>query len=173
MKHLRKKGQTEDFIADLIPSLIIIGIGLYFLSNTQNSNEQEVNDVKTNLTDYLKDGNTMADYLEKQVSVGDKKMPLKELISLSYKNEEYQQKAVKELEEITKQDTGRRTIESCIIITCLNAEIQYPDGSSKKIKEDIFCPGEKKSIFFPTYEGQSIKMIFQLGVTVSGSGCVG
>lgn len=170
MKHLRKKGQTEDFIADLIPSLIIIGIGLYFLSNTQNSNEQEINDIKTNLTDYLKEGNTMVDYLEKQVSVGDKKMPLKEMISLSYKNEEYQQKVEKELEWIIGQDTGRR-VESCKLITCLNSEIQYPDGSSKKLKEDIFCPGEEKIIFFPTYEGQSIKMIYQLGVTVSE--CVG
>lgn len=173
MKRIRKKGQTEDFLADMIPSLIIIAIGLYVLSNMQSANEESADSTKINITGYLMEKKTITDYLNQELKIDGKNIPLKEVISLTYKNEEYQQKVLKELEGIIGQDTGRRTVESCNVITCLNAEIQYPDGSSKKLKKDIFCPGEEKVIFFPTYEGQSIKMIFQLGATVTGSGCVG
>lgn len=170
---IRKKGQTEDFIADLIPSLIIIAIGLYILADMEDVGKKSIEETNDKLLERLGDEKTMTDYLAKEIGIDNKKITLNELISLSYKNEQYQQKVEEELGWIIGQDTGRRTIESCNIITCLNAEIQYPDGSSKKLKKDIFCPGEEKAMFFPTYGGQSIKMIFQLGVTVTGFGCVG
>lgn len=174
MKRLNKKGQTEDFVADLIPSLIIIAIGLYVLSGMNDVNEGMVNEVSLKLDKYMEyEEKTVADYLSQNVEVEGKKMSLAELISLSYRNEEYQREVMKKLgsweEELefspeaiaptTKQEVAETIAGE--MKECTATEITYPDGSVLKIGED--CTGGKKSLALPSYGGEYIKVDLIIG----------
>lgn len=167
---IRKKGQTEDFIADLIPSLIIIAIGLYVLSNMQDVGKKATEETNANLLERLEDRKTMADYLAKEIEIDNKKITLNELISLSYKNEAYQKKIKEEVERIQLQRISFPDFYTRVV--CLNMEINYPDGSSIVIEKDPFCAGEERKIFLPTYEGRYLTIKFQLGVAL-GEGSSG
>lgn len=127
----------------------------------QDIGKKATEETNAKLIETLEDKKIMTDYLAKEINIDNKKITLNELISLSYKNENYQKKLEGEMKWIRGQKI--KMVELCELVTCLNAEFQYPDGSTKKIDEDIFCSGEEKAIFFPTYEGQSIKMKFKLG----------
>ncbi|MDP2909425.1 MAG: hypothetical protein Q8N77_06495 [Nanoarchaeota archaeon] len=164
---LTKKGQAEDFFADLIPSLIIIVIGLFILSQMNTENEKTTNNKVSALEDALKaEITTLADYLNREVDVDDKKMPLSDLISLSYKNEAYKKKMESELKKIqliSVEPPAENTF--CTWRMCLRAQIYYPDSPEPlKIEDD--CIGKEKVIHLPTYDGQYITMNTTLDKTM-------
>lgn len=167
MRRMRKKGQAEDFIADLIPSLIIIAIGLYVLSNMYSVNKEMVDERGEKLRYALKEQKTMVDYLSEKISIEGKEISLWELISLSYKNEAYQEKVKKELKKIhhIPIDPPDENI-LCTWRMCLEAEINYPDSSKPLAVEDDCISGKEKIMHFPTYEGKYIIMNFNLGETI-------
>jgi len=173
MKKLRKKVQAEDFIADLIPSLIIIAIGLYVLSNMHSVSKAMVDERGERLQSVLKgEQKTIADYLSEKVSIDGKEISLWELISLSYKNEKYQRKIVEKLELVKPEllvefmaETPEQEMVEYIAgeeKECLAAEIHYPDQS--KLEFGSGCEGKEKTISLPTYEGQHITVKFTQGV---------
>lgn len=170
MKRISKKGQTEDFVADLIPSLIIIAIGLYVLSNIQNANEESVDSARTNITEYLMDRKTITDYLAQEIEMDGKKIPLEEIISLSYKNENYQTIVEGEVKKIQDQQVSFPDLFSRV--TCFSTKIVYPDESQKIIGDTPYCTGAERTIYLPTYEGKYLAMNFTLG-TETGPGSSG
>lgn len=163
---IRKKGQVEDFAADLIPSLIIIAIGLFILGNMQSVNKEAVDERGEKIKSALEqEEKILADYLLKKVKIDDKEIPLLELISLSYKNEKYWEKTKDELKAINGQPIRFR--DWFFENVCLEAEIHYPDNSVKTI--DVKCAGEKKTIALPTYEGGYLTINFVIGPAYGAS----
>jgi len=170
MKRIRKKGQTEDFLADLIPSMIIIMIGLYVLSNMQNANEESAESTKINVTEYLMEKKTITDHLNQELKINGRDIPLKEIISLSYKNENYQTLVEEEVNKIQGQQISFPDLFSRV--TCLSTKIVYPDGSTKIIEDAPYCAGTERVIYLPTFEGKYLTMKFTLGIAV-GQGSSG
>lgn len=170
MKGISKKGQTEDFVADLIPSVIIIVIGFFILSTMQGANEKAVEGAKENMTEYFQDKKTITDYLSQEVKVGDKNIPLREVISLSYKNEAYQDIVEKEIKKIQGQRVSFPDFYTRVV--CLSTEIKYPDGDPKIIQDTPFCAGTEKIIYLPTYGSGYLTMNFTIGVAL-GEGSSG
>lgn len=162
---IRKKGQTEDFIADLIPSLIIIAIGLYVLSDMQDVGKKATENTNIKLVEELEGRKTLVNYLTKEIELDDKKITLNELISLGYKNEEYQRRLIENLQrtglaqlkipiETIAESTEQLEAENIQteVKECLKLDIKYPDGSNLEIGEK--CMGREKVFALPTYEGQ-------------------
>jgi hypothetical protein len=170
MKRIRKKGQTEDFLADMIPSMIIIVIGLFILSSMQNANEESAESTKVNITEYLMEKKTIADHLDQELKVDGKNIPLKEIISLSYKNENYQTLVEGEVNKIQGEQISFPDFYSRV--TCLSTKIVYPDDSIKIIEDAPYCAGTERVIYLPTFEGKYLTMKFTLGIAV-GQGSSG
>lgn len=172
-KRIKKKGQAEDFIADLIPSLIIIAIGLFVLSKMNSENQKIVDERGKLLAEALKDEKMMSNYLYKPIKVDNQKMTLGELISLSYKNENYQKEVKRHLESIQLTDVQppkEVEFQVCQYRTCLKSEIKYPDDSSLMIKDEL-CTGEEKVLNFPSYEGDYITLTFTYDKTIIPETC--
>lgn len=176
MKKLKKKGQTEDFLADLIPSLIIIIIGVFVLSSMHNTNRVAVNNQKRLVNYDLMEKKMITDHLSKMIDVGDKKISLQELISLSYKNEGYKQVLINDL-----QRTGLAQIEGpveaiAVMQTqleaetpkerkeCFQLEIIYPEDPNP-LKLGGGCDGREQTFYLPTYEGQYLMVKSVTGTT--------
>lgn len=172
-KRIKKKGQAEDFLADLIPSLIIIAIGLFVLSKMNSENQKIVDERGKLLAEALKGEKMMSDYLFKPIKLGNKKMDLEELISLSYKNENYQKEVEGHLKSIHLIDISPPPdveLPVCQYRMCLSSKIKYPDGSSLII-EDELCKGEEKTLNFPSYEGNYITLTYTLDKTIRPETC--
>ncbi len=177
MKKLTKKGQTEDFLADLIPSAIIILIGLYVLSNMQDANRLSATEKERAINTALKfEQTTVLDYLSLKVDVDDKKMTMQELISLTYKDEGYQRKL---REWLLRKDLAQQEILWEFIAksveqeypeeiskgrkACLELKIQYPNGSSLEVGEK--CDGREQTFYLPTFDGQYLEIKSIVGTT--------
>lgn len=171
MKRINKKGQTEDFLADLIPSLIIILIGLYVLSNMQSANKLSTTEKGRAVNTVLNfEQKTITDYLSLKTEIDNKnQISMQDMISLSYQNKEYQSKlaiwldktGLAQLEapiETIAQETKQEKVETQQFgeKECIQMDIQYPDSSSFKIGKE--CSGKEQSFYLPTFEGQYLKI---------------
>ncbi|MBM3200092.1 hypothetical protein FJZ53_04075 [Candidatus Woesearchaeota archaeon] len=177
MRRLHKKGQTEDFIADLIPSMIVIAIGLYIISNMQATNKILVSEKEGAVRYALMEKKDMADYLLLELDSDKGTISLKEMIGLTYKNEKYQQMLVENLKrkDIVKEDAPIETIAGKpkqdqvetiqrLPEQCIRLDIKYPDGSNMEVGGDE-CTGWEKVFALPTYDGQSITVNATVGTT--------
>lgn len=178
MKKLAKKGQTEDFLADLIPSAIIIIIGLYILSNMQSANRLSATEKERAINYALEiEQKTITEYLSLKIDIDGKERSLQEWISLSYNNNEYQAKLVEKLigKDLAQREILWETIAKSVEQehpeetskerkACLELTIQYPDGSSPlKIGEK--CDGREQTFYLPTFDGQYLKIKSITGTT--------
>lgn len=171
MKRLNKKGQTEDFLADLIPSLIIILIGLFILSNMQSANKLSTTEKGRAINDMLKfEQKTITDYLSLKIDIDNKNISTQELISLTYNNPQYQGILGNSLSRggLAEYDTPIETIgETTPQIKpeysasdpkeCLNLVIKYPGGQTPLIIGEG-CVGKEQTFYLPTFDGQYLEI---------------
>lgn len=165
-KRIKKKGQAEDFLADLIPSLIIIVIGLFVLSKMHAEEQKLVDERAAQLESILKQEIKPINYhlSNEKVEVDGREISLRELISLSYKNNAYQGKLIEALERkgLVQQDKPVEAIAETVpqeqaeaiqkgVERCLKLKIEYPDSSTLEAGEK--CEGIETILNLPTYEG--------------------
>ena len=167
-KKIKKKGQAEDFLADFIPSLIIIVIGFFILSK-MHSEEQKIVDERGKLIRQalVQEEKTIIDYLDEKILIDGKRLSLAEVISLSYKNPKYRQ-ILRELDkqfdiaseeliveyiaQSPPQDIGETIAGE--LKNCLALDITYPDGLNLEFGTN--CPGEERTVNLPSYEGKNL-----------------
>jgi len=175
---IRKKGQTEDFVADFIPSLIIIIIGLYVLSEMEDIGIKTTEETKNKLLERLEDRKTINDYMFEERKIDNETKTLIEWISLIYKNKEHQTELILDLarEDIAELRAPVETISGTqeqepVETTqhgrkeCIKLDIQYPDSSKLEIGGK--CDGTEQIFYLPTFEGQYIQVKSIAGTTTS------
>lgn len=171
MKKLTKKGQTEDFLADLIPSAIIIIIGIYVLSNMHSVNDLLAGEKERAIRQALEfEEKNIAYYLPHKIDIDGKKISVQELISLTYNNPQYQgilgnslaREGLAEYDvppdqssETTPQINPEYIASSPT--ECLNLVINYP-GDSKPLIIGDGCVGREQNFYLPTFDGQYLEI---------------
>lgn len=171
MKKLTKKGQTEDFLADLIPSAIIIIIGVLVLSNMHSVNNSLAKGKEIAIKQALiLEEKNIAYYLPHKIDVDGKKISLQELISLTYNNPQYQGILGTSLEreglaqyDVPPEQSGETTVQikpeyvASSPTECLNLVIKYP-GDSKPLIIGDKCVGIEQNFYLPTFDGQILEI---------------
>ena len=162
MRCLYKKGQTEDVIADLIVSIIIIIIAVYILSGISADQETNIglriNEIKYQLETKL-DINT---YLKMPVvgsgSCYHENLTTADLIALTDATKPGP--CYKLLERQTKN------FEKMLIQfgdECLDVQIEYPGGKVLTPSSCVQVIGEQKEVLVPLKEGGYAKVKFLVG----------